>query len=61
MRKLACENLDFLGIHLASEKNNLHAKEIREIQSLNSKVKILVIPTNEEVEIAKQSYELLNR
>jgi acetate kinase len=61
MRKLACENLDFLGIHLASEKNNLHAKEIREIQSLSSKVKILVIPTNEEVEIAKQSYELLNR
>ena len=61
MRKLACENLDFLGIHLASEKNNLHAKEIREIQSLNSKIKILVIPTNEEVEIAKQSYELLNR
>ena len=61
MRKLACENLDFLGIHVASEKNNLHAKEIREIQSLNSKVKILVIPTNEEVEIAKQSYELLNR
>ena len=61
MRKLACENLDFLGIHLASEKNNLHAKEIREIQSFTSKVKILVIPTNEEIEIAKQSYELLNR
>jgi acetate kinase len=61
MRKLACENLDFLGIQLALEKNNIHSKEIREIQSLSSKIKILVIPTNEEVEIAKQSYELLNR
>jgi acetate kinase len=60
MRKLACENLDFLGIHLDSEKNNMHSKEIREIQSSSSKVKILVIPTNEEIEIAKQSYDLLN-
>jgi acetate kinase len=57
---LACENLDFLGIHLDSEKNNIHSKEIREIQSSSSKVKILVIPTNEEIEIAKQSYDLLN-
>jgi len=60
MRKLACENLDFLGIHLDSEKNNIHSKEIGEIQSSSSKVKILVIPTNEEIEIAKQSYDLLN-
>jgi acetate kinase len=61
MRKLACANLDFLGINLDSEKNNVHAKEILEIQSSSSKVKILVIPTNEEIEIAKQSYDLLNR
>jgi acetate kinase len=60
MRKLACKNLDFLGIHLDSEKNNVHAEEIREIQSSSSNVKILVIPTNEEIEIAKQSYNLLN-
>jgi acetate kinase len=60
MRKLACENLDFLGIHLDSEKNNMQSKEIREIQSSSSNVKILVIPTNEEIEIAKQSYNLLN-
>ncbi len=59
MRKLACENLTFLGIKLDLEKNNAHSKEIREIQSSTSKVKILVIPTNEELEIAKQSYQLL--
>jgi acetate kinase len=59
MRKMACQNLDFLGIKLDVEKNEIRSKEIREIQSLTSKVKILVIPTNEEIEIAKQSYHLL--
>ncbi|MGK0413600.1 MAG: acetate kinase [Polaribacter sp.] len=58
-RQLACEDLEFLGIELDSEKNKIRSKEIREIQSETSKVKILVIPTNEEIEIAKQSYQLL--
>ena len=60
MRKLACKNLEFLGINLDSEKNTLRSKGTREIQSFTSKVKILIIPTNEEIEIAKQSYKLLN-
>ena len=59
MRKLACENLDFLGIDLDLEKNAIRAKKIREIQKESGKVKIFVIPTNEEVEIAIQSYEVL--
>ncbi|WP_299672992.1 acetate kinase [uncultured Polaribacter sp.] len=59
MRQLACENLDFLGIELSKSKNNVRSAEIREIQTAASKVKILVIPTNEEIEIAKQSYKLL--
>jgi acetate kinase len=59
MRKLACENLDFLGIQLDLEKNNKHSQEMREIQSSTSKIKILVIPTNEEIEIAKQSYQVI--
>ena len=59
MRKLACENMDYLGIKLDLEKNNKRSKEIREIQAESSQVKILVIPTNEEIEIAKQSYLLL--
>ena len=59
MREMACENLDFLGIELDDLKNKIRSKEITEIQSKNSKVKILVIPTNEEIEIAKQSYQLL--
>lgn len=59
MRKLTCENLDFLGIDLNEQQNNIRSKDIREIQNKTSKVKILVIPTNEEIEIAKQSYQLL--
>ncbi|MCL4142105.1 UNVERIFIED_CONTAM: hypothetical protein GTU68_016338 [Idotea baltica] len=59
MRKLACENLNFLGINLDDEKNNIRSKKIKEIQSETSKVKVFVIPTNEEIEIAKQSYQLI--
>ncbi len=59
MREIACQNLDFLGIKLDVEKNEIRSKEIREIQSSTSKVKILVIPTNEEIEIAKETYQLL--
>jgi acetate kinase len=59
MREMACKNLDFLGIKLDSEKNEIRSGEIREIQSKTSKVKVLVIPTNEEIEIAKQAYQLI--
>jgi acetate kinase len=59
MRELVCKNLYFLGIDLDKNKNKVRSKGIREIQSNESKVKILIIPTNEELEIAKQSYDLL--
>jgi acetate kinase len=59
MRKIACKNLDFLGINLDNFKNEIRSKGIREIQNETSRVKILIIPTNEEIEIAKQSYQLL--
>ena len=45
---------------IQSDVGIVSASEIREIQSKNAKVKVLVIPTNEEIEIAKQSYQLLN-
>ncbi len=59
MRRLSCENLDYLGIELDEKKNNLLANKINEIQTNSSRVKILVIPTNEEVEIAKQTFAIL--
>lgn len=58
MRQLVCEDLDFLGFELDDKKNLERTNSIREINTKNSKVKILVIPTNEELEIAKQSVRL---
>ncbi|WP_109097102.1 acetate/propionate family kinase [Aquimarina sp. AU58] len=59
IRNLVCKDQEFFGIRLDEEKNNIRSKEIRDISLPSSEVKILVIPTNEELEIAKQSFELL--
>ncbi len=60
LRKLVCADLQYLGIELDEEKNESKAQGIREINSTTSPVKILVIATNEELEIAKQAYGLLS-
>ncbi|MCK5637543.1 MAG: acetate kinase [Flavobacteriaceae bacterium] len=59
IRDLICNKMDFLGIEFDKEKNKIRSKEIRELNTNTSKVKILVVPTNEEIEIAKQTYDLL--
>ena len=60
IRQLVCSNMEYFGIYLDEEKNKIRAKEITEIHSENSKTKILIVPTNEEVEIAEQAYKLIN-
>ncbi|MEN9981141.1 MAG: hypothetical protein RL542_928 [Bacteroidota bacterium] len=60
MRKLVCTDMDYFGLTLDIEKNEIRSKEIREINLANTKTKILVIPTNEELEIANQVYDSLN-
>lgn len=60
MREQVCTGLDFLSIHLDSNKNSTPLAGIREVSRHDSVVKILVIPTNEELEIANQSYEILS-
>lgn len=60
MRKLCSSNLEYLGIQLDEDKNESQLKSIREINTDNLPVKILVIPTNEELEIAIECFELLN-
>jgi len=57
-RSLVCEKMDFLGIQLDPEKNKLPNTGLREIQTDTSLVNILVIPTNEELEIARQCFGL---
>ena len=58
MRKMVFEGLEGLGIKLDLEKNNTFGGE-REISADDSKVKILVIPTDEEYMIAKDTYDLV--
>ncbi len=60
VRKMICEEMDYLGIDIDLKENDIKAREIIDISSDSSKVKVLVIPTNEELEIAKQSYKLLS-
>jgi acetate kinase len=59
MRQLVCKDLNYLGIGIDDAKNTAYKKGIDAIQSADSKVKILVIPTNEEAEIAQQAYSLI--
>ncbi|UOQ66174.1 acetate/propionate family kinase [Hymenobacter volaticus] len=59
VRKLVCQNMDYLGVQLDEEKNTQRVKGIREISQENSPVKVLIVPTNEELEIARQCVELL--
>lgn len=59
IRKIICEDMEFLGLHLDHRKNDVRGHTLRDISVPGSTVKILVAPTNEELEIAKQSYELI--
>jgi acetate kinase len=52
--------MEFLGLHLDHRKNDVRGNTLRDISVPGSSVKILVAPTNEELEIAKQSYVLVN-
>ena len=60
LREMVCADMSYLGLELDPLKNDHRSTGIREINTSTSQVKILVIPTNEEIEIAKQSYQLLN-
>ncbi|MFA9423313.1 MAG: acetate/propionate family kinase [Sedimentibacter sp.] len=49
-----CEGLEFIGVEIDDIKNNTRGKEV-EISKDNAKVKIFVIPTNEELMIARDT------
>ncbi|MGB5818991.1 MAG: acetate kinase [Saonia sp.] len=59
LRSMVCSDMEVFGITLEAAKNDKRSNQVLEIQKDHSTVKILVIPTNEELEIAKQSYSLL--
>ena len=58
IRKMVCDNLACLGVSIDEEKNNIRGKQA-EISTNNSKVKVYVIPTDEELMIARDTLELI--
>ncbi|MFA7570816.1 MAG: acetate kinase [Sulfurimonadaceae bacterium] len=58
IREKVCSGLEFMGIEIDKEKNKIRNSNTREISTDTSKVKIFVIPTNEEFVIANDTYNL---
>ena len=60
VREAICENMDYIGLSIDQEKNlEKNNGAIRDITGKGSKVKVLIIPTNEELVIARETVELL--
>jgi acetate kinase len=57
MREAVCNGLEYLGITIDKDKNQVRGKET-EISAEGSRVKVFVIPTNEELMIAKDTREI---
>lgn len=57
-RERICKYLEFLGIKLDKDRNNVRACEAL-ISTDDSKVKLYVVPTNEELMIARDTYEIV--
>ena len=58
IREKICSYLSYLGVEIDSEKNNVNGTETI-ISADSSKVKVLVVPTNEELKIARETLELI--
>ena len=57
-RKAICEHLTYLGIKIDDEANSVRGKDIV-ISTPDSKVQVMVIPTNEELAIARETLALV--
>lgn len=60
LRTQVCAYLEFLGVKIDQEKNKLRGKEVI-ITTDDSKVKVCVIPTNEELAIARETVAIINK
>jgi len=59
VRSLVCRNMEYFGLEIDEDRNSKRSKETREINIEGGSTKILVVPTNEELEIARQSFQLV--
>ena len=58
IRRGICEKLEFMGVKIDAEANNVRGEE-KEISAQDSKIKVYVVPTNEELMIAKETQRLI--
>jgi acetate kinase len=58
IREGICKNLEFMGVKINSDKNNVRGEEV-ELSEDDSKVKIYLVPTNEELMIARETKALV--
>jgi acetate kinase len=58
VREQICSDLEGLGVEVSSERNQVRG-EIQEISTQQSDVKVLVVPTNEELVIARDTEKLV--
>ncbi len=61
VREAVVSNLEALGIKLDKEKNKAHLSGAHTISTPDSKIQVLVIPTNEELQIAQTAKELISK
>jgi acetate kinase len=59
VRKNVCENMEFLGLEFNQAANDGLRGKLAELSAPNSKVKALVVPTNEELVIAQDAYKII--
>ena len=58
IRRGICEKLEFMGVKVDVDANNMRGEE-KEISTPDSKIKVYVVPTNEELMIAKETERLV--
>ena len=59
-RKAICDQLGVFGVKLDEEKNKIRGEEVK-ISSNESKISVYVVPTNEELMIAKETLRLIKK
>ena len=60
LREEICKNFEYLGVKIDHDANNVRGKEVK-ISTPDSKVNVYIIPTNEELAIARDTIEVISK
>lgn len=59
VRQMVCSGLEMLGLIIDQSKNRAEGSDLREIQAENSRIKVIIVPTDEELSIAQQTLKVM--